>query len=101
MNPNTILTYSQVLPPGQNRYPTPRHPTILGHPERTPTRHATIPARSASTRQSNREDRDSDLLRHWLTRALAAENAQDIFETDQPHDLLPVLDFETEERHDP
>ncbi|MDX2557606.1 ATP-binding protein [Streptomyces stelliscabiei] len=56
MNPNTILTNGQVLPPGQNRHPIPRHPTILGHPERTPTRHASTPARSASTRRSNRED---------------------------------------------
>ncbi|WP_438828821.1 AAA family ATPase [Streptomyces klenkii] len=34
----------------------PHHPTVLGYPERTPTRHASTSARSASTRRSNRED---------------------------------------------
>lgn len=45
-----------VLPPGQIRHPIRHHPTIPRHPVRTPTRHASTPVRSASTRRSNRED---------------------------------------------
>ncbi|MFJ9478813.1 AAA family ATPase [Streptomyces mirabilis] len=56
MNPNSILTLSQVLPPGQIGHPIPHHPTIPRHPVRTPTRHASTSVRSASTRRSNRED---------------------------------------------
>ncbi|WP_369191557.1 bifunctional 5,10-methylenetetrahydrofolate dehydrogenase/5,10-methenyltetrahydrofolate cyclohydrolase [Streptomyces sp. R08] len=55
MNPNAILTYSQVLPPGQNSHPFPRDPAIYRNPERTPTQHSSTSARSASTRRSNRE----------------------------------------------
>ncbi|MET9954533.1 ATP-binding protein [Streptomyces sp. NPDC006339] len=60
MNPDAILTYSQVLPPGQNSHPFPRAPAIYRYPERTPTRHSSTPARSASTRRSNREDNAGD-----------------------------------------
>ncbi|MFE9404783.1 AAA family ATPase [Streptomyces sp. NPDC006530] len=60
MNPNAILTYGQVLPPGQNRHPIPRRPASCWHPERTPTQHSSTPARSASTRRSNREDDAGD-----------------------------------------
>ncbi|MFJ3339384.1 AAA family ATPase, partial [Streptomyces sp. NPDC086766] len=55
MNPHPFLTYGQVLPPGQNRHPVIRQLAIDRHPERTPTQHSSTPARSASTRRSNRE----------------------------------------------
>ncbi|MEU5397324.1 ATP-binding protein [Streptomyces tibetensis] len=60
MNPNAILTYGQVPPPRQNRHAILRHPASCRHPERTPTRHSSTPARSASTRRSNREDDAGD-----------------------------------------
>ncbi|MGQ4355845.1 AAA family ATPase [Streptomyces drozdowiczii] len=59
MNPNTLFPHGQVLPAGQHRHPI-SHPAFLGHPERTPTRHASTPARSASTHRSNREDEAGD-----------------------------------------
>ncbi|MEU2179854.1 ATP-binding protein [Streptomyces thermolilacinus] len=59
MNPNTLFPNGQVLPAGQHRHPI-SHPALLGHPERTPTRHASTPARSASTHRSNREDDAGD-----------------------------------------
>ncbi|MFJ6486440.1 MULTISPECIES: hypothetical protein [unclassified Streptomyces] len=56
MNPNAIFTSPQVLPPTQNRHPIRGHLAVRRYPERTPPQHAATPARSASTRRSNRED---------------------------------------------
>ncbi|MEV5921914.1 ATP-binding protein [Streptomyces pseudogriseolus] len=60
MNPYSFLTLGQVLPPGQSGHPIRLHPTALRHPVRTPARHLSTPARSASTRRSNREDDAGD-----------------------------------------
>ncbi|MEU2440159.1 ATP-binding protein [Streptomyces rubradiris] len=60
MNPHPFLTLGQVLPLGQNRHPIPHYPTTLRHPVRTPAQHPSTPARSASTRRSNREDDAGD-----------------------------------------
>ncbi|MFE1610375.1 AAA family ATPase [Streptomyces albidoflavus] len=73
MDPNSVLTCGQVLPPGQNRHPIPNCPTVLGHPEGTPTCHASTPAQSASTRRSNREDDAGD--QSATPAAVARQNA--------------------------
>lgn len=56
MDTHIVFTPSEILPAGQHRHTASGYPAPFGHPERTPTRHASTLARSASTRRSNRED---------------------------------------------
>ncbi|MFE9853341.1 AAA family ATPase [Streptomyces sp. NPDC005576] len=88
MNPNAILTYGQILPLSQNRHPIPRHPASCQHPERTPTRHSSTLARSASTSRSNREDDAGD--QDATADAVAALNL--LLEARMRRRLLTVVD---------